>query len=159
MLISEKLTKAIHEQIAHEKYNANLYLYIAGCLRNKGLDNVAKFFLQQHEEETGHALEFFNLLTDLNVDVMIPQIPEANIPFNSMLDIAKVYLRQEVKTTVQLIGLKDQCIEEANGVVEEKMREMIAKQQHEYEEACSFMDKATLMPEWWQWVIYDGSLK
>ena len=63
-LIGEDLRTAICEQIGHEIYNANLYLFICGFLRNKGLDNLAKHFEGQHGEETEHAKEFFNLLTN-----------------------------------------------------------------------------------------------
>ena len=53
-LINESLRNALNEQIGHEFYNANLYLYMCAFLRNKGLDNLAKHFEGQHQEETGH---------------------------------------------------------------------------------------------------------
>ena len=35
------------------------------------------------------------------------------------------------------------------------MREMIAKQQNEYEEATTFLDRAMTLPEWWQVMLWD----
>lgn len=157
-LMSMNLCSAICEQIGHEKYNANLYLYICGFLRNKGLDNIAKLFEKQHEEETDHSLEFFNLLTDLNAPVTIPEIDDIAMPITGIMDIAVLYLNREVLTTASINEIKKMAILEDNPVVEEKMREMISKQQVEYEEATSFMDKASLMPEWWMWAIYNGTL-
>lgn len=158
MLISETLITAIQDQIGHERYNSNLYLYIAGYLKNKGLDNLAKHFESQHDEEIGHSLEFFNLLTDLNADVKIPAIEAIAPPLETILDIAKAYLRQEVLTTTKIDVIKKMAVEQNNPVVEEKMREMITKQQKEYEEATSFMDKAVLMSEWWQVALWDSSI-
>jgi ferritin len=158
MLISDTLREALCEQIAHEKYNANLYLFICGFLRNKGLDKLGKLFEQQHQEETEHSLEFFNLLTDLNADVRIPEIGEINMSFNTIVSLGEKYLKQEVLTTESINEIKNLAIKEGNPVVEEKMREMISKQQKEYEEATSFLDKATLLSEWWQVAVWDASM-
>jgi len=156
-LINDSLRASICEQIGHELYNANLYLYICAFLRNKGLDNTAKHFEGQHAEETEHAKEFVKLLTDLDAPLTIPEIDEVSITFNTIWDIAKAYVDREVLTTSCINEIKNLAMVEGSAVVEEKMREMISKQQKEYEEATGFMDKAELMPEWWQWAIYDGS--
>lgn len=158
MLISENLRSSICEQIGHEKYNSHLYMYMCGYLRNKGLENLAKHFEEQHEEEFKHSIEFFDLLTDLNADVRIPEIDEINIPFSNVLDLAKAYLAREVLTTKSIDEIKKLSIEEDNPVVEEKMRDMISKQQNELSEATTFLDRATLMPEWWQCALWDASL-
>jgi ferritin len=157
MLMSDSLRNSICEQIGHERYNANLYLYMAGYLKNKGLDNIAKHFEEQDKEEIGHSLEFFNLLTDLNADVKIPEIDSISMSFPMIIDLAKAYLEREMLTTASINEIKKLAIDEDNPVVEEKMREMITKQQKEYEEATSFLDKATLLPEWWQIALWDAA--
>jgi len=157
VLINESLRGAICEQISHELYNANLYLYMCAFLKNKGLDNLAKHFEGQHEEETGHAKEFLNLLTDLNADVIIPEIDGIQMLFDNILDLANTYLVREILTTTSIDEIKKLAILDNNPVVEEKMREMIAKQQKEYEEATTFLDRATLMPEWWQCALWDAA--
>jgi len=64
-LISNILRDAVCEQIGHEIYNGNLYACMAAFLKNKGLDNLAKLFEKQREEEYEHSKEFIDLLTDL----------------------------------------------------------------------------------------------
>lgn len=157
ILISETLRTAIIEQIGHELHNANLYLYICGYLKNKGLDNLAKLFEHQQEEELAHAKEFFNLLTDLNAQVTIPEIDEVKIPISTIVEIGNMYLSREFLTTTSINEIKKLAIEEGNSVVEEKMREMITKQQKEYEEATTFLDMALLVPEWWQVLLWNVS--
>jgi ferritin len=156
-LIGDTLRNSLIEQIGHEKYNANLYMYICGFLRSKGLDNLSKHFLEQHEEETVHSLEFFNLLTDLNADVTIPEIDGIQLPFENIIDVATAYLNREILTTDSISEILKLSIQDNNPVVEQKCREMITKQQKEYEEATTFLDRATLMPEWWQCVIWDAT--
>src|SRR5512137_1620514 len=101
-LISETLKDALCEQIGHEKYNANLYMYVCGYLRGKGFDNLSKRFLEQHQEETEHSLEFFNLLTDLNAEVHIPEIDAIGLPFGNIVDVATAYLNREILTTTSI---------------------------------------------------------
>lgn len=159
ILINDTLKRALCEQMAHEKYNANLYLFISGFLKNKGFDNLAKHFLEQHEEETGHSLEFFNLLTDLNASLFLPGIDEININFETIVDIADAYLNREILTTTSINEIKKLAIDDDNPVVEEKMREMISKQQKEYEEATTFQDNALLCGEdWYKVFLWDKSL-
>jgi ferritin len=160
LLISDTLRDAICEQIGHEKYNANLYLHICGFLRQKGFDNLAKHFLSQHEEETGHSIEFFNLLTDLNAEIYIPQIDGIiGTNYASITTIAEFYLNREILTTRSIDEIKRLAIQDNNPVVEEKMREMIVKQQNEYEEASTFADNASLCgDDWWKVMVWDKSI-
>ena len=159
-LISDNLASVLSEQIGHEKYNANLYLFIGAFLKNKGFDNLAKFFEEQHKEETEHAIIIYNLMTDLNAPVIIPEIPKVELSFDSIVDIAQQYLKREILTTQSLNDIKKLAIDEDNPVVEEKMRYMITLQQHEYEEATGFLDKAELIGEdWWKVLYWDMALK
>lgn len=152
-LISDNLTDLLNSQLSHEKLNANLYLYIAGYLKNKGLNKLAKHFIDQHSEETEHSIIIFDLLTDLNADVIMNEIDEVSIPINNISEIAKLYLDREILTTDSLNEIKNQAIEENNPVVEERMREMIKMQQNEYAEATDFMDKAVLVGDDWKFVL------
>ena len=159
-LISDNIVESLQWQLTHEKYNANLYLYICGYLKNKGLENLASHFMQQHDEETEHSKIIFELLTDLNCNVIMNQIDEINIPFNSILDVATAYLNREMLTTESLNDIKNQSINENNPVVEERIREMIKLQQNEYAEASDFNDKAEITGGDWKFVLmWDLGLK
>lgn len=158
-LISDTLRSALCQQIAEEKTNAQIYLYLCGILRNKGLDNLAKQFLEQHGEETGHALEIFDLLTDLNAQVDILDIQEVATPIETIIDIAALFCDREVITTKSLNEIKKLALQEDNPVVEEKMRAMLVKQQKEYAEAASFMDNAVLCgSDWWRVKVWNDAV-
>ena len=160
ILISEELATSLHEQIGHERFNATLYLYIASFLKNKGLNNIAKHFDGQHDEEIGHSRKIIDLLTDLGADVKIPQVDGCEISIGTILDIATVYLNREILTTESLDEIKKLSIEVGNPVVEEKIRYMISLQQKEYEEATDFSDKADILGSDWKAVLlWDASLE
>lgn len=158
ILISDTLQTALSYQISHEMYNANLYLYMAGYLKSKGLDNIAKHFEEQWKEETEHSKVFFDLLADLNANIIIPQIAEIAMPFARVTDLAQAYLAREVLTTESINEIKKLAISQDNAVVEERMREMILRQQKELSESTTFLDRANLMPEWYMLGLWDASL-
>ena len=158
-LISDELNKLLCKQLINEKYNANLYLFIAGFLRNKGLDNLAKIFIEQNKEEESHSKMFFDILTDMNSDVDISLIPACNVQINTILDISRIYLEREIMTTNEINTIKKFSIQDNNPVVEEFCRKMISLQQKEYEEATNFQDKAILTGGDWKFIfLWDQGL-
>lgn len=156
--IKEELRNALWEQITHENTNANIYLYIASFLKNKGFENIAKIFEKQYGEELSHAKMIVDLLTDMNTTVVIGEISEINLGFSSILDIAKKYLERELLTTASLAEIKNLAIDE-NPIVEERIREMIKLQQHEMSEVTDFYDKSEILGDDWKAVLlWDASL-
>lgn len=164
-LISSILGNAICEQISHELYNSNLYLYMCGFLRNKGLGKLAGIFEKQVDEEREHSKIFFDLLTDLSYPVTIPEINPIAIDFPSIVSIAESFLSREISTTNSINAIKKMAIEEDNPVVEECMRKMIKKQQAEYAEATDFMDNAMLCSSentnesWWKAKVWNDAME
>jgi ferritin len=159
-LISENLAGYLNGQIAHEKFNANLYLFIAADLKNRGFNNLAKHFEEQHNEETEHSLIIYNLLTDLNIPVKLEEIDEVKLQISSVTDIATAYLEREIYTTTSLDEIKKQAIDENNPVVEERIREMILLQQNEYAEATDWADHAKICGgDWYRVMLWDFGSK
>jgi len=148
-LISDNLKDALIEQIGHEIYNSHLYLFIAGFLKNKGLNNLAKHFEGQFKEEQDHSKMIFDLLTDLNTDIRLPSIESVELNIENIMDIAQKYLDREIETTESLNEIKVLAMEDQNPIVEERIRRMVELQQHEYAEATDFMDKAEITGNLW----------
>jgi ferritin len=158
-IISENLRTALCEQISAERYNSGVYMFIAGYLKNKGLDGLAKQFVYQVDEEHEHSKLIFEFLTDMNADVEIRDINSVNMQFKSIVDIATAYLDREQITTQSLIEEKDIAIEDKDGVSEEFLRHMIDKQRIELAEATTFMDNALLAgSDWWHVKVWSDSL-
>jgi len=158
-LISDELREALNSQWSEEVYNSHLYLFVYAYLKNKGFDNIASHFKGQHGEEQTHAQMILDLLTDLNADFDSPAIEPCRMSFNSILDVASAYIEREIGTTTSLNEIKQMAIDENNPVIEERMREMIKLQQHEYEEATGFMDKAQILGgDWKATLLWDAAL-
>jgi ferritin len=161
MLISEELRVMLVEQISTEKYNAGVYMFVSGILQNKGLDNLAKIFMSQHDEEIEHSKMIYKFLTDMNAKINILSVKEVeNIGYESIIELANLYLYLEKRTTEELEDIKELILEEKNGVAEEFIRDMIKIQRHELEEALTFLDNAKLCDNDWKFVkIWNDNLE
>ena len=61
-MISDKLQKAINEQITAEMWSANLYLSMAFFLQKEGYDGCATWLKKQSQEELEHAYDMAGYL-------------------------------------------------------------------------------------------------
>lgn len=160
-LISENIRSALVEQLGMEIENSNFYMRVSVFLKSKGLENLAEHFYSQTKEEREHADIIYKLLTDLNEDFPIPEIPEINVSYSSFLELAEEYLKKEEATTISLKEIKEMAKDESGAgcsIVESVMLSMIAMQQNELEESSTMLDKANLFNEWWQVALWDSSL-
>lgn len=159
-IISENLIDAIIGQMREEKLNSHTYLFIAGFMKGKGLDNLGKMFEDQYKEENEHFHKFFNLLTDFNVVPAIPDIPSVELDFTSILDVGNKFVEREMLTTASITEIRDLAMEEGFPIQEEFLRDMIFLQQKEMEESLGFMDRAELCGSNWMNVfLWDLGLK
>ena len=94
-LISEKLNSVLCQQMAHERYNAGLYMKIAGALEDKGLSNLAKIFINQTHEEYEHAEQIYKYIIDVNGKISMEVVNKVSDEFNTISDIAKAYIDAE----------------------------------------------------------------
>jgi len=155
-VVSDSLADSLNFQLSKEKFNANLYLFIAGDLINRGFDRLGAFFKSQHEEETQHSLMIFDLLTNLNVPVELLEINEVNFSINFIVDVGDKFVEAEIQTTQSLQEIKKQAEDEDCQMVVTKMLEMIANQIKEMEESFTFKDHADLCGnDWFKVMVWD----
>ena len=158
-LISDILCDELCQQYSHEKYNANFYLVIAGFLKNKGLDKLAKIMEDQHDEEIKHSLMIYEFLTNMNSPFTAREVDLVELDIFTITDISEAYLDRELVTTQDLTDIKLLCIQENNSVAEEFLRKMIQLQENELAEASTFKDNADLTGnDWWKVKVWNDSL-
>lgn len=141
--ISSEILSLLNLQIAHELYNSSLYRKLGSHLKRLGLDNIGSFFAEdQVNEEISHAESITRFIEDRNEKVEALQIPEVKVEFNSMMQIADLYLNQEQTTTEKLKMIARTAIDENDFITFDFIREMITKQRTEESEALTFKDRA-----------------
>lgn len=111
-MLSEKLMKAINDQINYELYSINSYLAMQAYCATNDLDGLANFFKVQVEEEKFHAMKFFDYLNQIGGRVTIEALPAPKNDFESILDVFKEGFNHEKTVTKRIYNLMDIATEE-----------------------------------------------
>ncbi|MBC8385916.1 MAG: ferritin [Candidatus Cloacimonetes bacterium] len=110
-MISQKLQKAINEQINKELYSEYFYLSMASYFKSIGLDGFENFFLVQVEEERFHSMKMYNFLNERGGRVILEKIDAPKTEFKSPLEVFELAYKHEQYVTQLINGLMDVAIE------------------------------------------------
>ena len=132
MLVSQKIVDAFNQQVGNELGASNQYVNIATYFSEENLEELAKFFFRQAEEEREHAMKFVHFLLDAGGHVKIPAIAEPKHGFGSAEEAVQAALDWEREVTEQIYGLVDLAKDEKNYItlrlldwfVEEQLEEV-----------------------------------
>ena len=140
MLISEKLAKAINEQVGHE-FGASLeYVNIASYFESEDMLRFAQIFFDQSDEEREHAMKFVRYLLDTGAKVAIPAIPAARSEFSSAEDAVAAALKWEETVTEQINGLMDIAREEKDYIAQEFLNWFVNEQLEEISKMSTILN-------------------
>jgi bacterioferritin B len=131
MEISQKLAKAITDQIGHEFQASQMYLAIAGYFREKELTLLHKIFVKQSNEEREHALKFLEYLWDTNNNVELPAVPAAKPGFTSSEDAVANALTWEKEVTRRINELMAIAIEDKDYLSQNFLKWFVSEQLEE----------------------------
>lgn len=110
-MISDKMQKAINEQIEKELYSEYLYLSMATYFAENNLDGFAHWFFKQAEEEHGHAMKFMRYLIERGGNVKVPGIAEPKPVVGKYIDFFNASLEHEKFITENIHNLMNLAIE------------------------------------------------
>ena len=102
-MLSERLQKAINEQINAELWSAYLYLSMSMDAESKGYKGVANWFFVQWKEEQDHAQILMNYLNSRDAKVELKPIAEVRTEWESVQEMFRETLRHE-KVVTSLIN-------------------------------------------------------
>ncbi len=104
-MISEKMNKAINEQITKELYSAYLYTGMAAYAASLGLSGVANWFKVQTREEVEHATKFMNYITEQGGKIVLKTIDAPDQKFTSVAGLFEKTLAHEKVVTASINSL------------------------------------------------------
>lgn len=113
-MISKEMQAAINEQIGKEFFSAYLYLSMSAWFEENSLKGLAKWMLVQSQEESCHAMIFYNFLLDAGGSAELPAVAKPKKNFKSALDIFEYGLKHEGTVTASINRIVDIAMEEKN---------------------------------------------
>lgn len=113
-MLSKTVQDAMNEQVNNEFYSAYQYLAMAAYCESVNLPGFAQWMRTQSQEETEHAMKFYDFILDRNGRVVLQAIEGPVIEFGSPLEVFEQALEQEQKVTTMINDLYGLAVKESD---------------------------------------------
>jgi ferritin len=112
IMISKKMEKALNEQINAEVYSAYLYLSMVAYFEAENLPGLANWMRIQTQEETVHALKFFDFVNERRGRVILKAIDQPPKEWESPLAAFEAAFEHEQMVTGRINDLVNLAVQE-----------------------------------------------
>jgi len=133
-MLSDKLQKALNDQITHEFYSAYLYLSMSTHFESGNLPGMARWMRLQAGEEQAHALKLFDYVNERNGRVNLQSIPQPPVDFGTPKAVFDQVLKHEQEVTALIIQLYELALAEkdyaAQGMLQWFITEQVEEEKH-----------------------------
>jgi ferritin len=130
-MISEKMQKALNEQINKEIASGYMYLAMAAYLESEDYPGAARWMRLQAAEENGHAMRLFDHIVDRNGKVVMDAIEKPAESYGSLHEVFKKVLEHERKVTASIHSLYELARKENDYAAEVELQWFITEQVEE----------------------------
>ena len=144
-MLTEKMQKALNDQINAEMWSSYLYLSMSAYFEDKGLPGFANWMRVQADEENMHAMKFFDYINERSGRVHLQPIAEVQVEWKSTLDAFEDTLKHEQKVTSLINNLMDIAIEERDHATQSFLKWFIDEQVEEEASVNEILDQLRLV--------------
>jgi ferritin len=146
-MLSEKIKKALNEQVKVEASSSQFYLAMASWAEVNGLSGVAKFLYAHSDEEREHMLKLITYINERGGKAIVPELAKPPEDFSSVFEIFQSLFNHEVKVTSEINSVVGLCLEEKDYTTHNFMQWYVAEQIEEEALAADLLDKLKLIGE------------
>ena len=111
-MISEKLAKALNEQVNAEYYSAYLYHSMSSCMERVALKGAANWLFVQAKEEMAHGINMYQYILDRGAVPVLSAIQQPPSSFADINEIFEAVLEHEQKVTGLINALASLAMQE-----------------------------------------------
>lgn len=111
-MFSEKMQKAMNDQIHHELESAYIYLSMAAYFADENYPGFSHWMKMQFDEEMIHAFKFYDYIHSRGAKVKLQAIGQPPVEFDSPLAAFETSLGHEQKITADIHNLYALAIDE-----------------------------------------------
>ncbi|NVM55408.1 MAG: ferritin [Candidatus Helarchaeota archaeon] len=144
-MISKTLEEAINKQLNRELYSAYLYLSMAAYFESKGFSGFANWMRVQFQEETFHAMKFFDYVIGRGGRVTLLDIEAPPTKWGSLLDAFEYTYEHEQKVTGLINNLVKLATEENDYAAISMLQWYVNEQVEEEASASAIVDKLKMI--------------
>ena len=144
-MLSEKLTKAISEQVNAEYYSAYLYLAMSASADKMGLKGAANWLFVQAQEEMAHGTHMYQYILARGASPGFAAIEQPPVSFADLNEIFKAVLEHENKVTSRINALTTLFMQESDHAGYQFMMWFVNEQVEEEANATGILDKLRMI--------------
>ncbi len=143
-MITEKMAKALNEQINAELFSSYLYLSMSSYAAHIGLPGIANWFYIQAQEELTHVQRFYAYINSQGQRVILGAIEKPKSDFDSALSMFEETLQHEQLVTGLVNNLVNLAREERDYATEIFLQWFVSEQVEEEENGSDIIAKLKL---------------
>jgi len=144
-MISEKMAKALSEQINAEYYSAYLYHSMSACMESAALKGVANWLFVQAKEEMAHGINIYQYVLDRGVVPTLSAIPQPPASFTDIEEVFKATLEHEQKVTGLINAIATLAMQENDHASYQFIMWYVNEQVEEESNASDILSKVQLI--------------
>lgn len=144
-MLSERMEKALNEQVNAELYSAYLYLSMASYFRKINLNGFARWMEVQSLEEVTHAMKFYNFINERGEQTILKPIEGPPISWETPLAAFEDAYSHELKVTDLINNLVNLAIEEKDHATNNFLQWFVSEQVEEEASANEVVQKLLLV--------------
>lgn len=107
---SDTIPELLQKQVCHEFGNERLFISMYLWCEEKGFNETGKFFKKHSLEERCHGMDFIEYMTKRHIPVNPPCEQPIERDFDSLGDMLKYALNQEIETTKMIRHLHHETL-------------------------------------------------
>lgn len=143
-MVSEKIEKALNEQIMKEEVSSRIYLAMASWCENKGYQGAADFLYAHSDEERMHMLKMVHYLNDRGGYAKLMPLEKVEGNFKSLMEVFEAVLKHEQYITKSINDIYEICLNEKDYTTGNFIQWYINEQIEEESLVNTILDKMKL---------------
>ena len=144
-MLSDKLQKALNDQINAELGSAYQYLAMAAHFDAANLEGSARWMRRQSREEVSHAMKIFDFIHDRDGKVALKAVAQPKGQFASSLAVWEAVLKQEQHVTALINGLYRLAGEEKDYPTQAMLQWFVTEQVEEEKTARTILEQVRMI--------------
>ena len=140
-MITEKLQKAINDQITAELWSSNLYLQMSFYMEKEGWDGAAHWLAKQSEEEKEHAMDMAHYLIKRGGTAKVSMVDVVPEGWGDYAEVFKNVYDHECHVSELINSLVDVASAEKDKATQDFLWNYVREQVEEEATASAIVDK------------------
>ncbi len=146
-MISQKIQKALNQQLNEEFYSSYFYLSMSAYFESKDLQGFAQWFRLQADEEYAHAMKIFDYVYQIGGEVKLMKIDGPKTNWDTFLEVFQDTFEHEQKVTKSINDLLELSYTEKDHATINFLQWFVSEQVEEEATAMQNVKKMEMIGE------------